>query len=187
MLTTKSKARFTTKEKIKVITEALRLLRKPEYWCKGNYACTLYVEDETGFKIMDADGSWIPRTDTKGRVLYQFCLEGAINTATFNVLGQKRAIALGAINDKYGDPIENPDEYFGGDYGKGNVSDMMSLYGLAIDVIGADTLEYENSGESPVIDFNDDTDTEYPDVMKFLRTKRSQLNAQLRKREKAAA
>jgi hypothetical protein len=35
--------------------------------------------------------------DENGRPMFAYCIEGAINQATYDVLGEKRALALGAI------------------------------------------------------------------------------------------
>lgn len=67
-------------EQIQIVKRARSLIWERESWVQGSWKC----------KIPDA-------TTPNGGEKYQYCVEGALNQATYDVLGEQRALTLGAV------------------------------------------------------------------------------------------
>jgi hypothetical protein len=94
--------RFTLAEKEKVVEEAIKLIKEPASWTTGKWKCDVYLTDENGYLIRDENGNAQPARDFLNRPLAQYCIEGAVNQATYNVVGEERAKKLGAYSDVAG-------------------------------------------------------------------------------------
>lgn len=90
------KPRFTLEEREKVVAEAISLIKEPANWTTGQWKCDVYETDKKGNVLKDEDGEPIRARDHFNRPLAQYCIQGAVNQATYNVLGERRAMALGA-------------------------------------------------------------------------------------------
>ncbi len=73
---TKRKSRVTTRERLAIVEETIRLIRKPETWCKGKWQCDV-------------------RSTRRGDPIYAYCIDGALGVAAMSVLGPRRAAELG--------------------------------------------------------------------------------------------
>lgn len=167
----KSAPRFTLSEKESVLKETLRLLRKPESWTKNRWKCELPARDKRGRIVYKKTGirrELVQAKDSKGRLLYQYCLEGAVNQAILNVLGEKRAIALGAYH-----PDQSSENYkFTGSEG----SKYVSITELLDEMFPA-----RGFGHDPA-SFNDWSQTKYEDVINLLKTRLNRIRQQIKKR-----
>lgn len=76
---------MTVDEQIAIIKRARSLIYEPESWVQGSWKCELVAPDGT-----------LPK-GPNGTPQYQYCVEGAINQATYDVLGERRAQDVGAI------------------------------------------------------------------------------------------
>lgn len=93
---------LTLEEQEKILTLAEGYIREPESWVCGTWKCPLYRG--TGSGITQAQGP-------NGEPLYQYCVEGAVNQATVDVVGEERAITLGVGRMDPGTamPVRMPD------------------------------------------------------------------------------
>jgi hypothetical protein len=98
---TASKPRLTLVEQEAILEETLRLIKEPASWTIGEWKCDLYETDKKGDFIQDGAGGYKRACDRNNRPLSQYCVEGALNQATYNKLGESRARKLGAIDDDY--------------------------------------------------------------------------------------
>lgn len=94
--------RFTLAEREKVVEEAINLIKEPANWTTGKWKCPLYQTDEEGNTVYENDVPLLAH-DLYNRPVSQYCIEGAVNQAVVNVLGEKRAIKLGAYDEDEGD------------------------------------------------------------------------------------
>lgn len=163
--------RFTLSERESVLKEALRLIRRPETWNKGSWKCQLFAKNDRGMILFKGDQA-VPLKDSRGRQLYSYCLEGAVNQAIYNVLGPIRARALEAYYPNLEDP-EDPGEAFS----SSKPTEMISIVDLVMEM-------YPNRGVTLGYDFNDHRSTTHGEVIGVLRRKLRDVRAQLRKRSK---
>lgn len=95
----KAKPRLTHAERQEVVEEAIRLIKEPAHWTTGSWKCPVFEVDDKGHFIEDEKtGEWKQATDHFNRPLSQYCIEGAVNQATVNVVGEDRASRLGAYS-----------------------------------------------------------------------------------------
>lgn len=96
---------LTLAERAEIIKEALRLLKSPMNWTTGDWKCQLFKhvdtdevksESELGY-WQKGSSMWEPLTDSDGKRQYAYCVEGAVNQATLNVLGAERAKKIGGL------------------------------------------------------------------------------------------
>lgn len=82
--------RIPLKDQETILMVAEGYLAEEENWIRGKWKCpaTGPTEDGRGYEH---------KTDDNGQPLYQYCIQGAINQATYDVLGEERAISLGAV------------------------------------------------------------------------------------------
>lgn len=80
---------LTPEEQEKVLLVAQGLLAEPENWVVGRWKC----------KAMHVvDGKRQQKTDANGKGMFQYCIEGAVNQAIYDALGEERALELGAVH-----------------------------------------------------------------------------------------
>lgn len=167
----KSAPRFTLKEREAVLKEALRLIRRPETWVKGKWKCELF-QKKNG-RVLFKNHEPIPFKDSRGRQVFAYCLEGAVNQAIVNVLGEKRAITLTAYYPGYADNIDDA-------LSSSVPSKTISLTDLIMELYPK-RLDF---GEADANVFNDHKATKHEDVLKVLRLKLKDVRAELRARSK---
>lgn len=95
----------TMDEQEKILKRAKMLLREPGSWTQGMWKCRLYVDKQTGNAVgisedQTPDPDLEPATTANGLPVYQYCIEGAVNQAACDVLGDERAHRLGAIGEE---------------------------------------------------------------------------------------
>lgn len=168
-----SEVPVTEEEKEQILRHALGLIREPQSWTMGSWKCPMpEINLDLTMKINPKTGQYVQATDDNGRPLFQYCVHGALNQATYDILGEERAIELGAIN-----PLEENDSRFNG---------SESQYGLPAFWIGVESLAYEEYGHE-AMEFNDGAancepedeevarETRHQQVLGLLRTRLSQL------------
>jgi len=94
-----TKPRLSTAEKEAIVEGAFSLIEEPANWTHGTWKCPVYKTDEKGHMLKDESGHPIPEYDRYNRPLAQYCIEGAVNQASFNVLGETRARRFGVRED----------------------------------------------------------------------------------------
>jgi hypothetical protein len=163
---------FTRAEKVAVLTEALRLLRKPESWVKGSWKCLVTT---ARWDDHEYNSEAEPVLDSRGRPQFAYCLEGAINQAVVNVLGEKRAERLGAIGIETWHYEVKGQRYIESAVDGGAPTRLISITEL---------LKAENMLDEcqPANHFNDDGATTHADVIDVLKRRRNQLKKELGKK-----
>jgi hypothetical protein len=73
---------LTKAEEKAIVKEAKTLLKEPGNWI-------------TGMIVRDENDQPVPAYDFHNRPIAQYCVEGAVNQAALNVLGEKKAAMLG--------------------------------------------------------------------------------------------
>lgn len=94
--------RFTLAEREAVVEQAIELIKEPASWTTRKWKCDLILTDKDGNPIPDEKGAPQVARDLYNRPLSQYCIEGAINQATYNVVGEERAKKLGAYSESNG-------------------------------------------------------------------------------------
>lgn len=161
--------RFTRKERLAVVTEAIRLLKKPETWVKGKWECKLYRDPE-GFltpKHVSNRGKNAEAKDSRGRPLYAYCVNGALNKAAITVLGAKKAAKL------MGGSLREVKE---GDLGYTGISEIISTDADARQL--GEEKYHREVGDA--LGLNDDPSTTHEDIMLLLKGKQKELKKQLK-------
>jgi hypothetical protein len=84
---------LTLEEKKKILLTAESLIREPDNWIRGVWKCPAVrvPRDKRG-----RPGRPEHATDANGNQLFNYCIEGAVNEATYRVLGKERLAELGA-------------------------------------------------------------------------------------------
>lgn len=134
----------TEEEKEQILRHALGLIREPESWTTGRWKCPMpeYNPDWSP-KIDPVSHELVQKKDANGRPLYQYCVHGALNQATYDILGEERAIELGAFNPHAGDD----DTAF-----NGNDS---SVWGVPAHWLGIDRMAQDEYGSDDAMSHND--------------------------------
>lgn len=176
---------FTPQESLLVLDEALNLLATPETFTQGTWKCPVYKPNTFG----------VIKTDEHGRKVYAYCIEGAINQACINALGEPRAVELGALVEKTGNAWDVSGDYIQG----GKPTELLSLNQLADKLFHSVIQERVGSyvGSSDAARYaqivNDDSfdevesdeeaaaqkQTSYERVIKLLKRKRDSVRAAL--------
>lgn len=133
---------FTPQESLLVVDEALRLLDTPETFTQGTWKCPVFVKGEFDHIL--------PKKDEHGRTVYAYCIEGAVNQACINALGEPRAVELGALTEKTGEGWDVPNDVLR----SGKATDLLSLNQLAEKLFDAIIVDVEPEYMSD----NDDLD-----------------------------
>lgn len=189
---------FTPQEGLLVVDEALRLLATPDTFVQGTWKCSVPEVNKEGQPIIQ--GAIVRQArDEQGRPVYAYCIEGAINQATLNMLGPVRALELGALMHKVGTDDPSND-----DLRSGQATELLSLNALADKLFGTlieERLEdYPDDDEATrlaqiVNDYGDEDSctptklldeggkenrlTAYENVIRMLKSKRNSLRAHL--------
>lgn len=104
---------LTVEERRQVVTEAIRLIKRPESFVQGHWKCPLWFHREEPNVLIPEGDDYIARRrgliqvkDENDRPVFSYCIEGAINQAGINVLGLDRARHFGAYagQSKWGEP-----------------------------------------------------------------------------------
>jgi hypothetical protein len=159
----------TIDEQIKIVKRARNLIWEPTSWVQGSWKCQLVTPD--GIAAKNENGS--PQ--------FQYCVEGALNQATYDVIGEKRALEIGAVrfNDETGlIDFQGNEDKLGFDPAK---------------LLGIDHLAAENGYEC-AMEMNDSEPDDYeedPDYYKRLHESvvgmlSNKLSELTRRKEKAA-
>ena len=150
------KTRVSTRERLAIVEEAIRLIRKPGTWTKGKWRCEV---GET----------------RRGDPVYGYCIDGAVGYAALRVLGPKRAAALKVKAYDEGDSDDG-----------GTVADLLSVRRLAFDALvergvycGTDDFD-ESLDYSYQVEFNDRNETTHGDVLALLRKKARELRVKVK-------
>ena len=151
-----TKPRLTTAEQEKILAEAEGLIKEPANWTTGKWKCPVYKTDEKNRIIRGEDGMPIPEYDLFNRPLAQYCIEGAVNQAAVNVLGESRA-------ERFGVSAESPE-----------MTDMLGLNEIAR------TLYEESHGVETAMEYNDDVG-DHEGVMNILRTRLAEVRKKIRR------
>lgn len=170
------KYQLSTEEQIATLTEALRLIRKPESWIKGKWRCPIYEKTPSG-KLRMKNKDRVQETDSKGNPLYAYCLEGAINQAVYNLYGHDRAKTVGAWSSFGSDGGFEGDRFI-------YPTATISIDGLVWDMFKDEIIEarsYTFSTSATVnhasLLWQDMDETTHSDVLKVLRKKLRELKA----------
>lgn len=163
-------------EKILIIAESL--IREPGSWKTGDWKCELW--EQKGGELVQAK-------DQNGNPLYQYCIEGAVNQATYDVVGEQRALELGAIGTvegefytAEGELVEeeriswNVDEFGGDIYGP---TDLLGLNEIARNLFPDEV----GCLDRAAMHYNDDYGT-HSGVLKILHTRLQQVQEELAKK-----
>lgn len=119
---------LTNQERTEIVDEAIRLITLPHTFIQGEWKCPVFevpktgerfsvaTEDESGHRINTASvpSNAVQARDKSGRPVFAYCIQGAINQAAINKLGDKRAIELGAADGtrRYGELEPSHEPYF---------------------------------------------------------------------------
>jgi len=129
---------MTVEEQIEIIKRARALIHEPTSWAQGAWKCEVKKFDETG--------TYVPACTPNGTPQYAYCVEGAINQATYDVIGEGRAMHLGAVvfNEETGLlDFKGNEELLGYDPTK-----LLGIDELAQDMFGFDcAMEYNDHEE----------------------------------------
>jgi hypothetical protein len=179
--------RFTKREQLAVVTEAIKLIKDPQFFKQGDWVCPITKWDAE-------KREYIPLVSEKGEILYQMCIEGAVNRAVFNLFGKARAFRLGAYGTFLDDTLS---------INKENENELKALTGylptalLSLNKQAYDLFPDDLHGENPRtgienevdgsgslcaqhINDADDTSEAHERVMKILRTKQRELRKALK-------
>lgn len=128
-----AKPRLTLVEQEKILEETVRLLKEPASWTTGRWKCDLYeVDKKTGWVVTDEHGHAKRACDMNNRPLSQYCIEGGLNQATYNVLGKERAIKLGAVG--WGTNPETDDSAFDSGSRDMDPAELLGINKLAMEL-----------------------------------------------------
>lgn len=124
-------APVTQDEKEKILRTAIGLILEPDSWTAGTWKCPA-IDMKTRQQ----------REDANGKPLFQYCVHGAMNQATYDVLGEERAIELGAIN-----PHADDDRRFNGGASKwGFPADWLGVEAIAAEEYGEEAMAFNDTG-----------------------------------------
>ena len=181
---------FTLKESLVILDEALRLIRTPERWTTGKWKCPVYERDpkHPGDYLRDPEtGSFKQKRDKDGRLMFAYCIEGAVNQAVINKFGPIRAEQVGALRPG-SCPINEAELDFGNEAldayrslpGGGGISatGLISVDDIVIELY-AKEYGFMKGEHRRAMTLNDSTffgrGTAYERVMRALKTRRDRI------------
>lgn len=169
-------------EKILILAESL--IREPETWVEGEWKCPLW-ETEPGTSAPRLEnGRPVQAKDKNGRPLYQYCIEGAVNQATLDVLGQERAVELNAVDVQGDEVVHNVGEFNHereSAYERVNPTELLGLNQVALDLAEDEGwLDRVNGSDRAAMSLNDEWGQGHQAVLKVLRTRLKQVQEQLK-------
>jgi hypothetical protein len=156
MSTKTATPRLSTVEQEKILAEAEGLIKEPANWTTGRWKCPVYKTDEKNRIIRGENGLPIPEYDLFNRPLAQYCIEGAVNQAAINVLGETRATRFGVSQDS------------------NEMTEMLGLNEIAR------TLYAEQYDIDSAMEFNDDVG-DHEGVMNILRTRLAEVRKKIKR------
>lgn len=162
---------LTLEEQEKILILAEALIAEPENWIKGKWKCPVWEGGER-------------KTDANGQKVFQYCIEGAVHQAAFDVLGEDRARELGAIGDESGETDRVGPEFYnsaGGWNLRGNTRNGKTMTAR----MGLDDIAYELYSRCRALEVNDDSVRAHEKVLTILRTKLSRVREAMSGKEKA--
>lgn len=158
---------ITLEEQEQILEEAYSLILDPKHWTPGKWKCPLYETDGKGRVIAGEDGAVIQAKTANGIPMYQYCIEGAVNQATFNILGEERALAVGAVAYR-----DDPEGYVDPNGLSFQGNEELATYPTR--ALGLNAITEDLYGMESAMSFNDDNDGEEIDthegVLTILRT-----------------
>lgn len=141
-------AELTLEEQERILEETYHLIKEPPSWTTGRWKCNLYEADKDGNFVPEEGGGWKRARDMNNRPLSQYCIEGGLNQATYNVVGRDRAIKLGAVQSGF-DP-ESEDDAFVSDELRPDPADHLGINKLAFEMHRKHILDaIRENGEEP--------------------------------------
>lgn len=160
----------TPEEKEQILRHALGLIREPESWVSGQWKCPAWEISDRGSVIVGKQ-----KEDANGKKLYQYCVHGALNQATYDVLGKERAEQLGAISR--GVPLDNVEAFNGGDSEWGVPATWLGIDRLASELYYRAAMPYNDAGMdySPPELEEHHTLNQHQGVLHILRTRLSEF------------
>lgn len=171
---------ITLEEQEKILRVATGLIREEANWIKGAWKCPVYEYTPSG-KPRRMNGEQVLAKDDNGMPLYKHCVEGAVNQAVYNVLGEERAIELGAAWIDHDEQVR-----FDGENGEEKISyptEMMQLNRIAFELyreeMGWSGEYYDDSRYA--MGYNDGVGT-HKGVLNILKTRLKEVVAELRAR-----
>jgi hypothetical protein len=171
---------ITLEEQQKILRVALGLIREEANWVRGTWKCPVYEKTSSG-RMRSKNCAPVQARDGNGNLLYAHCVEGAINQAVYNVLGEERALDLGAAW------IDAEEELrFDGDNGEETISyptAAMQLNEIAYELYAEEMGWKEFQGEEGryAMTYNDSGGT-HKGVIKILKTRLKQVSAAMNPR-----
>lgn len=134
---------MTFEEQEKILTVAENLIREPDNWVEGHWKCPI---GKNGLPISQTEvANGEQKLDKNDRPQFAYCVEGALNEATLAVLGQERALELGAITlNGNGEVVNNGEgkQAVGHDPAR-----LLGINELAQELYGADSALGYNDGD----------------------------------------
>lgn len=128
-------------EKEKILRHALGLIREPQSWTTGEWKCPLPEYDAAGQpKVNPVTGDFVQQKDENDRPLFQYCVHGALNQATYDILGEERAIQLGAFNPD----AEERASFSGGTSQWGLPATWLGIDEIAAEEYGIEAMTYND-------------------------------------------
>lgn len=175
----KTTPRFTKREKLAVLTEAIRLIRKPATWCEGKWRCAVNLRNDDGAVQYDANGDIVK--------VHAYCAEGALNQAAITVLGLDRAIKLGAIR---AGTKEEDLSWYDSAFENTVLGGLISLDSEALKAFPEAFARFEDGEELPgtegsIMTVNDDFGHEA--TLKLMKRKQRKLRKEIKAEDEAKA
>lgn len=178
---------LTLEEQEKILIVADGLLAEEDNWVKGMWKCPAVARDEEGRPIRKDNYGYEQATDKNGNRLYNYCIEGAVNQATYDVVGEERARALGAIKGK-GEELT-----FDGSNNRSSPTKRMGLDKIAYDLFADEMKDMgiwrgstKRTSSGLAMSYNDHASYAYKGVKKILRTRLTEVQKALGRRKKKA-
>lgn len=166
----------TEEEKEQILRHALGLIREPESWTTGRWKCPMPEYGPDGSpKQNPKTGQIVQRKDDNDRPLYQYCIHGALNQATYDILGEERAIELGAFNPS----IEGDEAFNGNDTSQWGVpAHWLGIDRVSAQEYGSEAMGYNDEGEGFIAGRyeNEEAAKHHQGVLHILRTRLSWWN-----------
>jgi len=142
-------------EKILLVAEGL--IAEPDSWVRGQWKCPAIKP-----------GGMEQKRDANNQPLFQYCIEGAVNQATVNVLGEERARELG-VYVANGHGTSWGETYINGR----KPTQLLGLNPVSRKLFGRAAMNY-----------NDAHDSTHDGVLRILRTRFQEVRAKLKERSR---
>lgn len=160
---------ITLEEQEKILMHAIGLIREPENFTTGKWKCPVV---QNGQHV----------TDDNDRPQFSYCVEGAINQATYDILGEERALSLGA-GQKDGDYFDPTTNYTNRRKGP---TELMQLNKLAYQMYAKEMGWTSPEGDRYALGYNDGRGN-HEGILNLLRGRLGQVRKRLNSKKKIAA